>query len=211
MTARRDQIIALAGVSQAALWSHQLATRGRYEEQRIRWTVESILCTDPDSAEQVFGGVRDGTVPGIAEGLTLLRTQLGGPPMQMSRSEMALTTRYFGQLLRLAARVQKRATVLDGIAKGIDQVRRTAQLLDENHDSTLNALADIYRENISPVAPRIMIQGNSQYLQNDGYARIIRVFLLGGVRAGILWRQCGGRLWQLLLLRPRLLAETRNF
>lgn len=210
MSSRESQIIALAGVSQAALWAHQLATRGSYDVQRVERAVASILCTDPDSAADVFGGMADGPVPGIDEGLTLLRTQLGGPPLQMSRSEMTLTTRYFGQLLRLSARVLKRGDVLARISEGIQRARDSARVLSDSHDSTVAGLADVYSENISAIAPRIMIQGNPRFLQNEGFVRTIRVFLLSGVRAGILWRQCDGRLWHLLLMRSRLLRVAQQ-
>ena len=210
MSAREDQIIALAGVSQAALWAHQLASRGHYEEQRLEQAVASILCTDPDTAADVFGGRTNGSVPGIAEGLTLLRTQLGGPPLQMSRSEIALNMRYFGQLLRLATRLQKRKSALAEISQSIERARDASRVLDTTHENTVASLADAYRSTISAIPPRIMVQGNPRYLQNEGYVRAIRVFLLSGVRAGVLWRQCGGRLWQLLLMRPQLLRAAQS-
>lgn len=210
MSVREDQVIALAGVSQAALWAHQLASRGHYEEQRLEQAVASVLCTDPETAADVFGGRQNGSIPGIAEGVTLLRTQLGGPPLTMSRSDIALTTRYFGQLLKLATRLQKRQSALDEISRSIERAREASRVLNATHENTIASLAEAYRSTISAIQPRIMVQGNPRYLQNDGYVRAIRVLLLSGVRAGVLWRQCGGRLWHLLLMRSRLLGVAQS-
>ncbi len=52
-----------------------------------------------------------------------------------------------------------------------------------------------------------MIAGEPLHLQNPDNAARIRVALLAGIRAAVLWRQAGGRKWQ-LLLRRRALGRT---
>lgn len=55
-----------------------------------------------------------------------------------------------------------------------------------------------------------MIQGEREYLEDPAHARAIRVFLFSGVRAGILWRQSGGRMWELFLMRGTLLQAAQG-
>jgi high frequency lysogenization protein len=59
-----------------------------------------------------------------------------------------------------------------------------------------------------------MISGEQPYLDNEHNASKVRALLLAGIRSAVLWRQCGGSRWQILLGRKkyviacdRLLAE----
>jgi high frequency lysogenization protein len=53
-----------------------------------------------------------------------------------------------------------------------------------------------------------MVQGDPQYLQVGDNAARIRVLLLAGIRACVLWRQAGGNRWRLILNRQALLNEA---
>ena len=78
-------------------------------------------------------------------------------------------------------------------------------------DSVQNEqLADIYQERISMLGPRIMIGGEPLHLQNPDNAARIRVALLAGIRAAVLWRQAGGHKWQLLLRRRAMGRKSRE-
>ncbi|NCO20004.1 MAG: lysogenization regulator HflD, partial [Gammaproteobacteria bacterium] len=65
-------------------------------------------------------------------------------------------------------------------------------------------LADVYRQQISTLPLRIQVNGNPLYLKQSDKVSLIRAILLGGVRAGFLWLQLGGRPWRLLLQRRRM-------
>jgi high frequency lysogenization protein len=55
-----------------------------------------------------------------------------------------------------------------------------------------------------------MVQGDPTHLRNPETGARIRAFLLAGIRAALLWRQCGGRRRDLLLRRGRLIAAARE-
>ena len=71
-------------------------------------------------------------------------------------------------------------------------------------------LARLYQRHISPAPPPILVKGEPLYLQNPTIADDIRACLLAGLRAVVLWRQCGGKRWQVLLGRRRLADTARS-
>jgi len=46
-----------------------------------------------------------------------------------------------------------------------------------------------------------MVSGNPQQLQQPAVVEKVRANLLAAVRSAVLWRQVGGRQWQLLVYR----------
>jgi high frequency lysogenization protein len=71
-------------------------------------------------------------------------------------------------------------------------------------------IADLYQETISTMGPRIMVQGNPDYLQMADNSARIRALLMAGIRACVLWRQAGGNRFNLLFGRKGLASETRR-
>jgi high frequency lysogenization protein len=55
-----------------------------------------------------------------------------------------------------------------------------------------------------------MVSGENSYLESPDMANKVRALLLAGIRAAVLWRQCGGSRWQLLFKRRAIIkaAET---
>ena len=87
------------------------------------------------------------------------------------------------------------------IEEGIEQAERQVEHFSMTHENVIAALASIYSEQISPLSPRIMVEGSDGHLSNPTNAAKIRALLLAGIRAAILWRQCGGSRLQLLFKR----------
>jgi len=200
----RGQVIALAGVAQCALWVYDLAQKGVYREDRVSRVVDAILCTDPDTADAVFRGVG-----GIAEGLRVLSAQMNNVPGTVPPEELAVVTRHMGQLLRLAGKVQSRRQMLDTLSEGIRRAQRH-QEFGAAARAAVPGLADLYTRTVSTLKPRVMVHGQPANLNNSDFVATIRVFLLCGVRAGVLWRQCGGSRWKLLLERGKLLNAANE-
>jgi high frequency lysogenization protein len=71
-------------------------------------------------------------------------------------------------------------------------------------------LSQIYQERISTLGPKIMVRGEPLHLQNPDSAARIRVALLAGIRAAVLWRQAGGSKWQLLFQRRKTANTARE-
>lgn len=200
----RSQVIALAGVAQCSLWVHELAQKGVYQENRVARAVDAILCTDPETAEAVFRGVN-----GVVDGLRILSAQLGRDTEVIPAAELGVVTRHMGQLLRLSGKVQGNRRMLATLAEGIRRAQRH-QDLGADATAAVPGLAELYTQTISKLKPRVMVQGHPTYLRNNDFVATIRVFLLCGVRAGVLWRQCGGRLWQLILRRRQLSSQVQE-
>ena len=118
--------------------------------------------------------------------------------------DTAPVARYIGQVLRLSGRLLRNGEAMTALRGAIGRAR----LADP--DQVTAILDNAYRESVSPVRPRIMVQGHPTYLQNEEFARRIRTHLLASVRSAVLWRQCGGRLWQLLFQRRKLLSAIAD-
>jgi len=200
MRPESDRALALAGVFQAALLTRQAARDGRFDQDAATASLDSVFRIDAESVPAVFGGPA-----GVAAGLRELVAQLGHPSRQ--RLEVA---RYAFSLLQLERKLAAEPRRLETIGNGL---RITATRLPElavTDPEVINSLADIYREQISTLTPRIMVQGDPSLLQRSETGARIRAFLLAGIRAARLWRQCGGRRWHLFLRRRALIDAARR-
>lgn len=200
MRPETDRAIALAGVFQAALLTQQAAREGRTEGAAAAASLESVFRIDAESVPAVFGGPA-----GVTLGLQELVRQLGQPGRQ--RVEVA---RYAISLLQLERKLAADPRRLAAIGNGVQiAATRLAQSPATDPD-TVAALAELYREQISTLSPRIMVQGDPSLLQRAETGARIRAFLLAGIRAAHLWQQCGGRRWHLLLRRRALIDAARR-
>ena len=209
----RDRSIAICGCIQHAWWAHRLAQHGEYRADRLNMAADSILCTDPEDAVSVFGNLEN-LKTGIEVAIQLFSGREEG---HISVQESALITGYAGNLLRLGTAVTNNAPVRHKLTEGIAEVKasRSGEHADQAGDTAqiealTRQLAGLYTESISPLAPRIMIQGNGIYLRNEQFAAGIRTHLLAAVRAAVLWRQCGGRLWLMMFQRSAYLRAIRQ-
>lgn len=191
MSSVRDQTLALAGVAQFALYAHDLAVSGVQPPVRMKRALHAIFCTDPEIPDDVFDGAA-----GTADGQRFLRNQLQGAAR--SDSNMAQVSRYMGQILRLSGRLQKNTHQMEQLGAGIEKARALAP---EHAPSVLD---EVYQACVSPLRPRIMIQGQQEYLADAGNKALVRCFLMAALRSAVLWRQSGGTLWRMVLQRKQL-------
>jgi high frequency lysogenization protein len=94
--------------------------------------------------------------------------------------------------------------MVEKIRKGIELATQRLDHFPMLHENILAQLADIYAETVSTLQPRIMVQGEPLHLQNQDNINLIRALLLAGIRAALLWRQCGGSRRQLLFGRRKI-------
>ena len=69
----RNQVIALAGLTQAVYQVKKIATTGMAEQTPFESSISSILKIDAKNVEDIYGGL-----PGISSGLNQLQRQLTG-------------------------------------------------------------------------------------------------------------------------------------
>jgi high frequency lysogenization protein len=142
----------------------------------------------------------------VATGARQIIAQLTGQPER----NMELT-RYVITLLKHERTLAGRGDMLAAIGDGIEAARAArgdAPLMDRE---VIARFAGLYSATISKLEPRIIVRGNPLYLQNEENQERIRALLLAGIRAAILWRQCGGRRMQILLGRRKLLEAARAY
>jgi len=196
----RNLAIALAGLFQAVRLV-QLTAAGHYrDETAFRACVSAVFNTDPDSAGSVFGDLS-----GLTIGLEATASQLGA---DKAKRDLELT-RYAVTVLYIERKLYKRKALLDVIGAGIEKAREQAKFLGLTHASVIASLADCYKQTISTLRPRIIINGEQAVLTNPDVQHQVRTLLLAAIRSAVLWRQCGGGRLTLLLQRQRLLEAIR--
>ena len=71
-------------------------------------------------------------------------------------------------------------------------------------------LAETYSETVSTLSPRIMVTGEPNLLNRPEIANRIRALLLAGMRAAVLWHQCGGGRLKLLFQARKTVEQARQ-
>ena len=196
----RDRTLALAGVYQAAYLVHQIATRGMTDSAAFEASISSIFKLDAPTTEAVFGDVS-----GVNTGLSTLKRQLSE-----KQADTMQITQYVVTLLHLERKLSRQPALLERIAAGIRQAQQQSEHFSMTHENVLANLADTYKNTISTLTPRVLVQGEHGYLNNPDNANKVRAILLAGIRAAVLWSQCGGSRWHVLFKRSALLLETEN-
>lgn len=194
------QVIALAGLTQCVHLIQQIARHGTADEAGMRTCIGSVLKIDADDVLDVYGGLA-----GIKTGLKLLEKQMGHPDQVDP-----VLSRYMATLLFLERKLmrspQKMAIITDGL-RSVNDVVSDFGLL---HEDILARIAELYQQTVSQMKPRVIVMGEERFLRNSDNANRIRSLLLAGIRSVVLWHQCGGSRWKLLLSRGRCQTEARR-
>lgn len=193
-----NQTIALAGISQATTLVHQLATTGKTDQIALEASIGSLLKLDSDNVVDIFGGLN-----GLQLGLERFQQQITGH--KIKNIEQA---RYAASLVYLERKLNERPEMMQQIHAGIVKAQNQAELFELLNTNVLANLGDLYHETISSLQPRIMVNGEEQYLSRLDVINKIRALLLAGIRAAMLWRQCGGARWKFLFYRGKLQEEV---
>jgi high frequency lysogenization protein len=195
-----DRVLALSGVFQAARLARDIARSGVCDAQAFDASRKALFDFEPESVASIFGGVS-----GVAHGLRTLNHQLERP----SERDYEVA-RYVVALLHLADRLMRNDQSMQDLHDDLSALARRRDHFELSDSVQNGQLADIYQDRISILGPRIMIGGEPLHLQNPDNAARIRVALLAGIRAAVLWRQAGGRRWQLLLRRRAIGHKSRE-
>ncbi len=68
----------------------------------------------------------------------------------------------------------------------------------------------MYADTISTFRMRIQVTGDPNVLQQEENAAKVRALLLAGIRSAVLWRQSGGRRWQLIFTRRKIIDNAKQ-
>jgi high frequency lysogenization protein len=197
----RARTIALAGLFQSIQLVQQTGQGKTRSPDATHTTIESIFATDAESVVMVYGGL-----PLLRNGLEVLDNQLGDV---RARRDLELTG-YAITLLHLERKLSRNRTMLGRLAAGIEQAGKQAAYFGGHSPPVIAALADLYQQTISTLSPRIMVRGEPVILASQETQQMVRTLLLGGIRAAVLWRQCGGSRWRLIFERKAMLKCVRS-
>lgn len=196
---REERVIALAGLLQAVSLVRTIATRGGADVIALQPSLASIFRIDADSPAGVFGGVGN-----LRLGLETLTAQLDD-----GRRDLALT-RLAIAVMRAEGKLQLRPSLRDALRAGIETIAQQTAGAEPTSPPVVARLAELYRDTISTLQPRIMVEGEPRFLRQDGQVAQIRALLLAAIRAAVLWRQLGGSRWRLLFRRRQYSMMARG-
>ena len=197
---REGRVIALAGLFQALALVRAIAQRGSCDAVFARHSLASVLRIDADSPADVYAGVGN-----LRVGLETLISQLD----ENSKRDLALT-RMAVQVMRLERTLMRHHKILSALRGGIDGMRALIPQVEAGNVDPSGRMAELYANTLSRLQPRIMVEGNPNYLQQSAQVDRIRALLMAAVRATVLWRQLGGNQWSLLFRRRQYAMLARG-
>ncbi|APE05428.1 MAG: lysogenization regulator HflD [Alteromonas sp.] len=191
--------LALAGVCQAAALVQQLARKGTADNEAVEASLSSILVTDPETPQHVFGKLGN-----LHVGYATLVSQISD---KQATKDTELT-RYIASILGLERKLAKKPKAMQELGERISHVQRQLAHVDFQNPQIVSSLASIYSDVVSPLAPRIQVAGNPDYLGQPATQHKVRALLLAGVRAAVMWRQMGGKRRNILFKRKQILNSA---
>ena len=187
--------MALAGVAQVARLVDQISRTGSYPLEFLEASIHSLFSFDTPDVDGVYGNIQ-----GIKLGLQNLGAGLASTGEESSASMM----RYLLAILHLERKFSARGDLQQVVRSRLQHSQFKADHFASHVNQVCNSVAAIYADTLSTLSFRVRVTGSAQHLQNEANAEIIRACLLAGVRSAYLWRQLGGRRWQLVLQRGRI-------
>lgn len=191
-----DQILALAGMVQSAILVDELARNGSVSPEELQTAVQAVVNLEPDSVEDIYGGVS-----ALHTGFIGLKKLLGREPSGIHQE----VVRYVMSMIHIESKMRNRHELLDKLTSGLERAKGQSEYFsDPIHDSVVGSLASAYVDSVSQLNFRIQVTGNPTLLQDERMAGRIRTLLLFGVRSAFLWQQKGGRRWHFLFFRKKI-------
>jgi high frequency lysogenization protein len=197
-TISKDQTIALTGLYQSLALVQNIAWEGDTNHSCMIPTIESILKLNPDQFIDVYGSTNN-----LQLGIQTLKSAL----QNKSEKHAVERTRYAINLMYLASKFATNPTAFSALGSQIERVSNQYESVADSFDDITQDLGELYREHISPLGPKVIIEGDPVYLKMGQNASKIRALLLAGIRSIVLWKQAGGKRWTLLLGRKSLMEN----
>ena len=198
-TSMSTRVLALAGLVQALAQVRRVADTGQANAAILATAMDSVFRIDAPSPTAVYGDVE-----ALRPGLTLLRDYFGNSQRDEQLPRLVLA------VMQLERRFVRDDDMGRRVQSGIRAQAGNAERMGSTHPDVMAALGSLYAETLSHLRPRVLVQGNPHYLGQASVVSEVRAILLAAVRSAVLWRQCGGSLWDFLLRRRDLLAAVRE-
>lgn len=193
-----DEILALAALFQALSEVRAIAHHGHGETRRMEPCLRGLLGKLQCGTAALYGGSA-----ALKPGLRLAMDHLSRP------AEPELT-RYLVGVLHLERKLARNRRLLEQVIAGLARASAQAEYFSPLHDNVIHNLGDLYSETVSTIRPRLLIQGERNYLANPRNAALVRALLLAAIRAASLWRQAGGSRPRLIFGRKQLIDAAHR-
>lgn len=197
----RDRTLALAGVFQTASLVKQLAKTGRATEPYFTHSIESLFKINAVDVPDVYGGTQNLEL-GLKELIRLF--------INNKDPKDADIARYVLSLLHLERKLSKNTEMNTLVQKGLERAKTQAGHFNSTHENVIANLASIYTDTLSNFKFRIYVSGEPLYLNQTYIINKVRALLFAGIRSSVLWRQLGGRRWQLLISRLGIIQTAKT-
>lgn len=200
-TPLQQQVIALAGVVQAARMVDQVAKTGSYPAAFFEASLRSLFAFDAPTVDAVYGNIQ-----GVKLGLRSVVDML----TDATNEDHVAMGAYVKGLLKLEDQFGKRPDLQELVASRLGHVNFKAQHFSDDAVELAASISAIYQDTISNLPYRIKVKGNVQHLQQTKNADLVRTLLLAGLRSAHLWRQLGGRPRHFLFKGGKLAATASD-
>ena len=200
-TPLQQQVIALAGLVQAARMVDQVAKTGSYPAAFFEASLRSLFTFDAPTVDAVYGNIQ-----GVKLGLRSVVDML----TDATNEDHVAMGAYVRGLLKLENQFGKRTDLQEVVASRLGHVNFKAQHFSDDAVELAASISAIYQDTISHLPYRIKVKGNAQHLQQTKNADLVRTLLLAGLRSAHLWRQLGGRPRHFLFKGGKLAATASD-
>lgn len=197
----KQRALALAGLLQSVQQVRRIATTGGSETDALEPCIDSLFRIDAETTQEVYGGASR-----LEPGMRLLfDAASGGNPRDPAITRIAVT------LLHVERRFARQPRLMQAVHEGILDIQRQREHWGPTHPTVLGRLGELYAGTVSSLRPRVLVQGNPNYLGQPTVVAEIRAVLLAGLRSAVLWRQLGGGYVDLLLRRRQIADAAREW
>lgn len=215
-----QQVIALAGIFQAASLVDQIAQRGMVPQNSFEASIASLFVMNPDITEDIYGGITD-----LPYNLNLGLRTLQDVVDKKRNDNNANIMRYALSAIHLERKLHARPDLLGTVGSRLNDLKRKAQYFGDHteesensiiqpsaytHANVIAGLGGLYQETLSTFSFRIQVSGDPRNLQNTENAAKIRALLFSAVRSAMLWRQVGGQRWHFIFFKSRVRPSLKR-
>ncbi len=193
------RVLPLAGILQSVHLVVGAAKHGLVAQDSMDKCIAPIFVQNPDSISDVYAGVKN-----VSLGLNLPQELLTA----FNAENHGDLVRYSLAVIGLERAIASQPEKLAALGAEIERIGAEQHPGD---GAPTKELADAYEKIVGTIEPRIKISGHRGHLQNIANIQRIRALLLSALRSAVLWRQVGGRRWQLLLQRGQYKAALANY
>jgi high frequency lysogenization protein len=193
---KKERVIALAGLFQAAQMVTDLAKNGKCDDFYYQCLCESLFVFSPNTTIDVYGN----NLKNLQCGFKLL-SDLSAQKINREQSESA---RYALSMLALFKQLNKNSSMLEIIRSRLNHMHYNKTHFSDDSLQLASSISGLYQDTLSTLKFRIQVTGNMHFLKEVPISDKVRVMLFAGIRASMLWHQLGGSKWQIIFGRAEI-------